>query len=372
MQNVFTIEKSSEHTRARAGVIDTARGRIKTPVFMPVGTKGSVKAVDPFDLQELGACIILSNTYHLMLRPGEKLIKRLGGLHKFMSWEFPILTDSGGFQVFSLSSLRKVEEEGVTFKSSYDGSSFFFSPERALEVQEALGSDIMMCLDECLPYPSPRAEAERSAERTLRWARKSYEAWDEEGENMLFGISQGGFYPELREKSARDIASIGFPGHAAGGLALGEPRELMLEAIEASFTGLPDDKPRYLMGLGTPLDILDGIRLGADMFDCVLPTRNARNGQLFTRHGPLNIANARFKEDPAPPDEGCSCHCCRNFSRAYLSHLFRQREPLYMRLATIHNLAFYFSLIRGARKALLDDDYLCYYSEFKAAYQQGV
>jgi queuine tRNA-ribosyltransferase len=289
-----------------------------------------------------------------------------------MGWDGPILTDSGGFQIFSLRALSKIDDDGVIFKSTYDGSSFHFSPERALEVQLSLSSDIMMCLDECLPYPATEADANSSADRTLRWAERSYRAFDKDSPSILFGVSQGGFYPKLREKSAKDIGSLGFPGHAAGGLALGEPKDLMLEAIEASFRGLPSDKPRYLMGLGTPLDVLDGIRLGADMFDCVLPTRNARNGQLFTKYGPLKIGNSRYKSDPNPPDPHCDCLLCQNFSLAYLSHLFRQKEPLYMRLSTIHNLRFYLSLVTGARKALLNDDYSCYYNEFKAAYLQGL
>ncbi|MDR2350423.1 MAG: tRNA guanosine(34) transglycosylase Tgt [Deltaproteobacteria bacterium] len=371
MKDIFTILAKDPRCEGRLGRVRTFRGEFDTPMFMPVGTKASVKALDPFDLKNLGAKIILSNTYHLMLRPGEELVRDLGGLHRFMGWDDPILTDSGGFQIFSLKDSTKIGEEGATFRSCYDGTSFSFSPERAIEVQNALGSDIMMCLDECLAYPAGRSEAEASAERTLRWAERSYEVWDENGPQILFGIAQGGFHHDLREKSARDIGSVGFPGHAAGGLALGEPKEMMLEAIEASFEGLPPDKPRYLMGLGTPLDILDGIRLGADMFDCVLPTRNARNGQFFTRRGKLNIANARHGTADLPPEEGCGCHTCRNFSRAYLRHLFRQREPLFMRLATIHNLHFYLTLVENARTALQNGDFLCYYSEFGDAYGRG-
>jgi queuine tRNA-ribosyltransferase len=371
MEDIFTIKTKVPNARAREGVVLTSHGSFETPMFMPVGTRASVKAVDPLDLQNLGAQIVLSNTYHLMLRPGDELIKSLGGLHKFMGWNGPILTDSGGFQIFSLEALRKIEEFGVIFKSTYDGSEFKFTPERALEVQGNVGSDIMMCLDECLPYPNTKKNALESMERTYRWAERSYKTWDKNGTQILFGISQGGFYMDLREKSAESVGSLGFPGHAAGGLALGEPRELMLEAIEASFNGLPEDKPRYLMGLGTPLDILDGIRLGADMFDCVLPTRNARNGQFFTSIGKLNINNARYKNDPLPPDESCDCYTCQRFTRAYLRHLFQQKEPLFMRLATIHNLHFYLSLVRRARKALREGDFLCYYKEFSDAYSNG-
>jgi queuine tRNA-ribosyltransferase len=337
---------------------------------MPVGTRASVKAVDGRDLAELGAKIVLSNTFHLMLRPGAELIASLGGLHRFMGWDGPILTDSGGFQVYSLSGLRRLSEEGLEFRSPYDGAKFGFTPERAVEVQTLLGSDVMMCLDECTPYPASRAEAEKSMAITLGWAERSKAAWRPDTGLLLFGIAQGGFYPDLRARSARELAGLDLPGYAAGGLALGEPREAMLEAAEASLSALPDKKPRYLMGLGTPKDILDGIRLGADMFDCVMPTRNARNGQLFTRAGKLNVRNARFKDDPLPPDPGCSCRCCRNYSLAYLRHLQAQNEPLFPRLATIHNLAFYQDLVSGARKSLLDGSFMCYYNEFLEAYGQ--
>ncbi|MDR1036544.1 MAG: tRNA guanosine(34) transglycosylase Tgt [Deltaproteobacteria bacterium] len=371
MEPAFTLEARDPSSRARAGTVRTLHGSFHTPAFMPVGTRASVKAVDARDLRELGAGIVLSNTFHLMLRPGAELISSLGGLHRFMGWDGPILTDSGGFQVYSLAGLRKISEEGLEFRSPYDGTRFAFGPERAVEVQTLLGSDIMMCLDECTPYPATREEAESSMTLTLGWAERSKAAWDPATGLMLFGIAQGGFHRDLRERSAAELAGLDLPGYAAGGLALGEPREVMLDAAEASLGVLPESKPRYLMGLGTPADILDGIRLGADMFDCVMPTRNARNGQLFTRTGRMNIRNSRYRDDPQPPDTGCGCLCCRNYSRAYLRHLQAQNEPLFPRLATIHNLAFYQDLVRGARKSLLAGEFMCYYKQFLDAYRGG-
>lgn len=361
----YTVEAADPDSQARAGLIATAHGRIPTPIFMPVGTRGSVKAIAPDDLEAIGAKIVLANTYHLMLRPGQELIKNLGGLHRFMGWPGPILTDSGGFQVFSLSALRRISEEGVSFRSPYDGQKSFFSPERAIEVQTALGVDIMMCLDECTAYPATREEAEVSMELTLRWAKRCREAWNQEtGQAALFGIVQGGFYPDLKKRSAEVLAEMDFPGYAVGGLALGEPLEDRLEAIELARAVLPKEKPMYLMGLGTPVDIIESVKRGADMFDCVLPTRNARNGQLFTRFGRLVIRNARYRDDPRPLDEGCGCYTCRNFSRAYLRHLFQNGEPLALRLATWHNLYYYLSLVRGAREALLNGSFSSYYKEF--------
>ncbi|MDR2946586.1 MAG: tRNA guanosine(34) transglycosylase Tgt [Candidatus Adiutrix sp.] len=368
----FDVEAQDGASPARAGTITTAHGRIPTPIFMPVGTRGTVKAVAPDDLAALGAKIVLSNTYHLMLRPGEELVAKLGGLHRFMGWPGPILTDSGGFQVFSLSKLRKMTEEGVTFQSPYDGSRSFFSPERSIEVQTALGVDIMMCLDECTGYPATRAEAEKSMELTRRWAKRCREAWSRsETDQALFGISQGSFYPDLRRRSAAEITELDFPGQAVGGLALGEPLDERLEALEAAREALNPNKPLYLMGLGTPVDIIEGIKRGADMFDCVLPTRNARNGQLFTRLGRLVIKNARYREDERPPDEACQCYTCRNFSRAYLRHLFQNGEPLALRLASVHNLHYYLDLVGGARQALLNGSFSGYYTEFYNALDRG-
>ena len=368
----FTIEARDGQSLARAGTIKTAHGLIPTPIFMPVGTRGTVKAVAPDDLERLGARIILGNTYHLMLRPGEELVAEMGGLHKFMGWSGPILTDSGGFQVFSLSKLRKMTEEGVTFQSPYDGSRAFLSPERSIEVQSRLGVDIMMCLDECTGYPASREEAQKSMDLTHRWARRCKAAWEKNpGDRVLFGISQGSFYPDLRRRSAEEIAQLDLPGQAVGGLALGEPMPDRLTALEAAREALDEAKPMYLMGLGLPEDIIEGILRGADMFDCVIPTRNGRNGQLFTRLGKLGIKNARFRNDPRPLDEKCSCYTCRTFSRAYLRHLFQNSEPLAMRLSAVHNLQYYLDLVRGAREALLNGSFSGYYAEFYENLRQG-
>lgn len=368
----FDICSKDSGTLARAGLVTTAHGSFPTPIFMPVGTRGTVKAVAPDDLTALGAKIVLANTYHLMLRPGEELISGLGGLHRFMGWPGPILTDSGGFQVFSLSKLRSMTDEGVTFQSPYDGSRTFFSPERSIEVQTALGVDIMMCLDECTGYPATRAEAEKSMALTRRWAWRCREAWaGSETDQALFGISQGGFYPDLRRRSAEEIGELDLPGQAVGGLALGEPLEERLEALEAARSALVEAKPMYLMGLGTPIDIMEGIKRGADMFDCVLPTRNARNGQLFTRLGRMVLRNARYRTDERPPDENCGCYTCRTFSRAYLRHLFQNDEPLGMRLASIHNLHYYLDLVGGARESLLNGSFSGYYRQFYDALDQG-
>ncbi|MDR1308877.1 MAG: tRNA guanosine(34) transglycosylase Tgt [Deltaproteobacteria bacterium] len=363
MSDFFHIEASDPGSQARAGRITTRHGAIPTPIFMPVGTRGSVKAVGPDDLAALGAQIVLANTYHLMLRPGPDVLSRLGGLHAFMGWTGPIITDSGGYQVFSLSALRELTPDGVAFRSSYDGSRVFLGPERAVEIQALFGVDVMMCLDECTAFPASRAEAERSMGLTLDWARRCRRAWDG-GPGALFGISQGGFYPDLRKKSAEDIAALDFPGQAVGGLALGEPLAQTHEAIEAAREGLDPLKPMYLMGMGRPADLIEGIRRGADMFDCVMPTRNARNGQLFTRRGKINILNSRYRDDPRPPDQDCGCLACRGFSRAYLRHLHQNREPLFLRLASVHNLHYYLDLVAGARESLLKGRFSCYYKEF--------
>ena len=368
----FSFRIKARDWPARAGLITTAHGEIPTPTFMPVGTRGTVRAVAPDDLRALGARMLLANTFHLMLRPGEELVARLGGLHRFMGWEGPLLTDSGGFQVFSLAPLRRMTEEGVDFRSPYDGARAFLSPERAVAVQAALGVDIMMCLDECTGYPATWAETEKSLALTLRWARRCRAAWLGKGSGQaLFGIVQGGFYPDLRRLSAQETAALDFPGQAVGGLALGEPPAERWAALEAAREALDENKPLYLMGLGAPSDIMEGIRLGADLFDCVLPTRNARNGQLFTRLGRLNIRNARYREDERPVDEACACPACRAFSRAYLRHLFQNREPLALSLASIHNLHYYLGLTRGAREALLNGTFSGYYKEFHEMLEQG-
>jgi queuine tRNA-ribosyltransferase len=365
----FFIQKSKSSTsQARAGILKTPHGSVQTPTFMAVGTRGSVKAVGPDDLKLLGSQIILANTYHLFLRPGTEIIADFGGLHRFMGWDGPILTDSGGYQVFSLSAIRKLTPQGVTFASPYDGSKSFFSPEKAVEVQKALGVDIMMCLDECTPFPASYSEAEKSLDLTLNWAQRCRSAWDPASGQALFGIVQGGFYPQLRAKGAAAIARMDFPGHALGGLALGESVEERLMAIETAQKILPPQKPLYLMGLGTPVDLIQGIERGADLFDCVLPTRNARNGQLFTRHGKMNILNSKFKNDHNPPDPQCRCLTCRTFSNSYLRHLHQNREPLFLRLASVHNLYFYLELMARARAAIIADRWREFAAEFTAEF----
>lgn len=348
----FKVVHKSISGRARAGVIHTAHGRFETPVFMPVGTQGSVKALSPEDLEEVGAKIILSNTYHLFLRPGHGIIEKLGGLHRFMNWKRPILTDSGGFQVFSLSKLRRISEEGVTFQSHLDGSSHFLGPKEAITVQQALGSDIMMPLDECAPYPADYEYVKRSVRLTSRWAERCLK--NKAGNDQaLFGIVQGGMYGDLRQSSAQDLVAMGFDGYALGGLSVGEDMETRLRVIRETVPYLPEDKPVYLMGVGKPEDIVEAVLLGVDMFDCVMPTRNARNGTLFTREGRIVIKNACYADDPGPIEEDCGCYTCSRFSRAYLRHLFLAREILAYRLNTIHNLYYYIRLMKDIRDAII-------------------
>ena len=367
----FSFKVVAQDGSARTGEITTPHGVIPTPIFMPVGTYGSVKAIGPDDLAAIGAKIILSNTYHLMLRPGEELIRKLGGLHRFMSWDGPILTDSGGFQVFSLAKLRKMTEEGVSFQSHIDGAKSFLSPEKAIAVQEALGVDIMMCLDECTPYPADRKQTMESMALTNRWAKRCLEAQTPGTGQTLFGIVQGGMYPDLRKQAAEEIAAMGFKGHSLGGLALGEPMEVRLDVVAAGVEALPREKPLYLMGLGTPEDLVECIRLGADMFDCVMPTRNARNGQLLTRFGKVVIKNAKYRDDERPVDEECGCYTCRNFSRAYLRHLYVCGELLAYRLNSIHNLYYYLSLAAQARAAVKAGGFEEFYKGFYAMRHQG-
>ncbi len=348
---------SGSEAKARTGSLETSRGTIHTPAFMPVGTQGTVKAMSPRELQEIEAEIILCNTYHLYLRPGSEIIHRLGGLHEFIHWDRPILTDSGGFQVFSLSSLRKIREDGVEFRSHIDGSLHFLGPQKAMEVQGMLGSDIAMAFDECTPYPAEHEYAARSLELTTKWARqcKEYlEAQEDKtrGLTSLFGIVQGGMYKELRKRSLEELAEIGFDGYAVGGLSVGEPKEEMYGIIEYLAPLLPADMPRYLMGIGDLGDMLVAVENGFDMFDCVMPTRNARNGTLFTSAGRISIKRTEFKDDAAPLDQDCDCYTCRNFSRAYLRHLFMAKEILAMRLNTIHNLRFYLNFFRKMREAI--------------------
>ncbi|MFO7965191.1 MAG: tRNA guanosine(34) transglycosylase Tgt [Desulfobacterales bacterium] len=338
---------------ARTGVLKTAHGDVRTPVFMPVGTLATVKSLTPEDLSALGASIILSNTYHLYLRPGCDVIENFSGLHRFMHWHGPILTDSGGFQVFSLAKLSRITEEGVTFQSHIDGSSHLLTPEKSIEIQLCLDADIMMCLDQCISYPADYGTAKNALELTTRWAKRCKTHRDNDGRRKaLFGIVQGGMYKDLRRRSARELQEIGFDGYAVGGLSVGEPKPLMLETAGEALSELPDSKPRYVMGVGTPEDLVELAALGADMFDCVLPTRNARNGQLFTAGGTLNICNARFKRDKDPIDPDCGCYTCRHFSRAYLRHLYMARELLSYRLNTIHNVFYYLHLMNRIREAV--------------------
>ncbi|MDQ5985986.1 MAG: Queuine tRNA-ribosyltransferase [Syntrophus sp. SKADARSKE-3] len=352
----FECLKKDPATEARLGKITTAHGEIRTPIFMPVGTQGTVKALTPEMLKELGAQIILSNTYHLYLRPGHDLIARLGGLHSFMNWPGPILTDSGGYQIFSLGDLRKITEEGANFKSHIDGSMHFLTPEKAVEIQRALGSDIMMVLDECTPYPATPREARTSLERTLRWARRCKDAIHD-GDGALFGIVQGGMYPDLRRESIDGLLSIGFPGYALGGLSVGEPKDLMMKTTQETAPLLPADSPRYLMGVGTPADIVACVGYGIDMFDCVMPTRCARNGLLFTNHEKIVIKHARYREDHQPIDSFCDCYTCRHYSRAYLRHLYMSGEILAMILNTVHNVRFYLHLMERIRGAIAEGRY---------------
>ena len=350
---------------ARRGRLTFPRGSIETPAFMPVGTYGTVKAMTPEELQSIGAEIILGNTFHLMLRPGTEIIRRHGDLHDFMHWNKPILTDSGGFQVFSLAQLRKITEEGVAFRSPVDGAKVFLTPEVSMQVQRELGSDIVMVFDECTPHPATEAEARNSMDLSLRWARRSRDA---HGDNpaALFGIVQGGMYPELREKSVHGLLEIGFEGYAIGGLSVGESAEERIAILDHTTPRLPQGKPRYLMGVGKPEDIVEAVRRGVDMFDCVIPTRNARNGFLYTTSGVLKIRNSRHRHDTRPVDENCGCYACRHYSRAYLHHLDKCHEILGARLNTIHNLYYYQQLMQSIRQAIESGDFQSFMAEFYA------
>jgi queuine tRNA-ribosyltransferase len=360
----FELTARDPGSAARLGKITTPHGEIRTPAFMPVGTQGTVKGVLPETVRSLGADIILGNTYHLYMRPGHQLIKTLGGLHKFMNWNGPILTDSGGFQVYSLGALRKIDDEGALFQSHIDGSKHFLSPEKAIEIQEALGSDIMMCLDECIAYPADRKKAEEALARTAKWAKRCRSA-QTNGDQALFGIVQGGFFPDLRRQGVEDMAGIGFDGYAIGGVSVGEPKDVMMETLAFTAPLLPADAPRYLMGVGTPEDIVEGVFNGIDMFDCVMPTRTARNGLLFTNTGKVVIRNARYREDSSPIETGCDCYTCQNYSRAYLRHLYVAGEILAMVLNTIHNLRYYLRLMERIRAAVRNGKY----SEFRREFQ---
>ncbi len=359
----FEILHKDESTNARAGIIETTRGKIETPVFMPVGTQGTVKALSPEDLTDAGAQIILSNTYHLYLRPGHETVNKLGGLHKFMNWSRPVLTDSGGYQVYSLAKLRKITQDGVTFQSHIDGSRHFLGPRESMAIQKALGSDIVMAFDECAPYPADYEYVHNSVKLTSKWAKVCLDQELGEGQN-LFGIVQGGMYSDLREMSAKELVEMDFPGYALGGLSVGEESDIRERVISETVQFLPDNKPRYLMGVGKPEDILEAVILGVDMFDCVMPTRNARNGSLFTDSGRLVIKNAAYIEDSAPVDENCGCYTCRNYSRAYLRHLFMANELLAYRLNSIHNIYYYIHFMDRIKNAIKDNKLLEFKKEF--------
>ncbi len=365
----FTLEKT-DPSGARAGTLETAHGSVPTPVFMPVGTYGAVKTVTPDELSACGTRVILSNTYHLYLRPGPELIRDLGGLHRFMGWDGPILTDSGGFQIVSLSDLARISEEGVLFRSHLDGSRHQITPELAVSIQERLGTDIAMCLDEVVDPMAGRDVMAGAVGRTLRWAARCSRSLTSDT-MALFGIVQGGTHADLRIRCAEGLMEIGFDGYAVGGLALGEPREETWASVEASTGILPVQRPRYLMGMGTPGDLLAGISRGIDMFDCVMPTRNARNGTLFTTHGRLSIKSAVYRDDQDPPDRKCSCYTCSRFSRAYLRHLYSTGEMLGFRLCTIHNLSYYHQLVSGAREASLSGSFAAYRKRVEEGWGEG-
>ncbi len=359
----FTLHKTDD--LARRGTLSLAHGQVQTPAFMPVGTYGTVKAMSPQELEEIGAHICLGNTFHLWLRPGLDVIAAHGGLHKFMGWDKPILTDSGGFQVWSLGDLRKITEEGVKFRSPINGDSCFLTPEESMRIQRILNSDIVMIFDECTPYPATHEQARKSMELSLRWAKRS-KAAHEGNPNALFGIVQGGMYEDLRDISLNGLKEIDFDGFAIGGLSVGEPKEDMLRILAHTAPKMPVHKPRYLMGVGTPEDLVDAVSFGIDMFDCVMPTRNARNGWLFTQYGDVKIKNASYKSDTRPLDEDCQCYTCRNFTRAYLHHLFRVGEILGARLNTIHNLHYYQFLMQGMRDAIEAGRFVEFKQEFAA------
>jgi queuine tRNA-ribosyltransferase len=385
MQNEFAVVAADQHSKARHGRLTTAHGAIDTPAFMPIGTQGSVKGVSPRELRELKAQIILGNSYHLFVRPGLDAIKHFGGLHNFMSWDGPILTDSGGYQIFSLAKLRKISEDGVAFQNHLDGSPAFISPEIAMEIQAALGSDIAMVLDECLPYPCEYDYAAKSAELTARWAKRCKEAVESgvspanskiaadtaatTGRQLVFGIIQGATFPDLRSESAQAIVELDFDGYAIGGVSVGEPEQEMMRAVESAEPFLPANKPRYAMGLGTPPQLLEMIARGMDMFDCVLPTRLARNGTAFTASGTLNLKNAQFALDKRPMEENCACEACRGFSRGYIRHLIKAEEILGLRLITLHNLHFYLNLMRRARTEIQDGTFDHFLKAFVTEYK---
>lgn len=359
----FKLIKEDKKSEARLAELSTNHGEIETPIFMPVGTQATVKAMTSRELKEINSQIILANTYHLYLRPGDELIKKAGGLHEFMNWDRPILTDSGGFQVFSLSDLREIKEEGVYFRSHLDGSKHFISPEKSMQIQKNLGSDIVMAFDECPPYPAERDYVEKSLERTIRWAERCKKVM-EASDQALFGIIPGGVYPELRKRSVEEMKKFDFPGYSIGGLSVGEPKEEMYKMLDYTTPIMPRNKPRYLMGVGTPEDLVEGIYHGIDMFDCVMPTRIARHGQVFTSKGRMTVRNAQYKDDFTPLDEECDCHVCQNYSRGYIRHLIKRNEILGVRLTTYHNLYFMLDLAEKIREALRNDNFIEFREEF--------
>ena len=371
MKQKFSFQLNATSGKARRGTISTPRGNIRTPAFMPVGTAATVKAMLPGSVRETGADILLGNTYHLMLRPTAERIDRLGGLHKFMNWEGPILTDSGGFQVMSLASLRKMSEDGVTFKSHIDGSKHHLTPERSMEIQKLLGSDIVMCFDECPALPADQDEISRSMRTSMRWAERSRTAFGDRPGHALFGIQQGGLDEELRAESAAALKNIDFEGYAVGGLAVGEGQKAMFDVLDFAPDQLPQDKPRYLMGVGKPDDIVGAVARGIDMMDCVLPSRSGRTGQVFTRRGVVNIKNARHQDDPRPLDEACSCPACSNYSRAYLHHVFRSHEIISSMLLTWHNLHYFQNLMQSMRDAIEVDGFADFQNYFYTERMQG-
>lgn len=364
MAITFKVVHTDPNSGARAGILTTPHGEIKTPVFMPVGTLGTVKAMTPEELRDLNAQIILANTYHMYLRPGSDIVRRVGGLHRFMHWDGPILTDSGGFQVFSLGALRKITEEGVEFRSHIDGSKHFLTPEKSIAIQEDLGSDIMMCFDECVHYGADHEYTRKSMEMTHRWAKRCKDAQKYPEKQAIFGIIQGGMYKDLRTESAKVMSEMDFPGYSIGGLSVGEPKEEMIELLHHTTSHMPWDKPRYLMGVGTPDYLLETVASGMDMADCVIPTRLARHGTIITHTGMLSVRNAQFKDDFTAPDPDCDCYTCTNYSRAYLRHLFQCGEILASRLASIHNIRFLLKLMEEAREAILEDRFLEYKNSF--------
>lgn len=366
----YEVLKEDTKTKARLGKIKTSHGEVNTPVFMPVGTQGAIKTLSPEEVKEVGAEIILSNTYHLFLRPGHKIVEKAGGLHRFMGWSKPILTDSGGYQVFSLARLRKIEEEGIYFNSHIDGTQHFYTPELVIDIQKSLGSDIIMPLDICLGYGATYWETKEALEITVRWLKRSldYKNRSDMEEQILFGIIQGGFYKELRKKAVEELLELNLNGFALGGISVGEPKEIMYEITDYTVDFLPKDRPRYLMGVGAPEDLVIGVSIGIDMFDCVLPTRLARHGVFYTSYGRRNIKNAQYKEDFSPLEEDCDCYACKNFSKAYIRHLFLQHETFSYRLLTIHNLRFLFRLMEKIRKSIWEGRLEVFRREFLSNY----